>query len=99
MRHGRCGNSLNVEFLQKAYSGRTVLVTGYGGFKGSWLSGWLTTLGARVIGGVLKLPTELAMFRALSLDKHIVSIEADVRDEVVLTHAFKTYKITPADLW
>ncbi|MCM0761004.1 CDP-glucose 4,6-dehydratase [Sporomusa sphaeroides DSM 2875] len=80
------------ELLQKSYSRRTVLVTGCSGFKGSWLSVWLTAMGARVIGYALEAPTEPAMFRALSLNKHIISIEADVRDEVALTQAFKTYK-------
>lgn len=83
---------MNFEILKKAYSGRTVLVTGCSGFKGSWLSVWLTTLGARVVGYALKPPTEPAMFRACGLDKHITSIEADVRDEAALTQVFKAYK-------
>ena len=36
-------------FLQ-AYAGRRVFVTGHTGFKGSWLSLWLATLGAEVFG-------------------------------------------------
>ena len=36
--------------LQEAYSGKTVVVTGNTGFKGSWLCLWLTKLGANVIG-------------------------------------------------
>ncbi len=32
------------------WRGRTVLVTGHTGFKGSWLSLWLTSMGAKVIG-------------------------------------------------
>ena len=32
------------------YRGRTVFVTGHTGFKGSWISLWLKTLGARVVG-------------------------------------------------
>ena len=32
------------------YKGKTVLVTGHTGFKGSWLSIWLTMLGAKVVG-------------------------------------------------
>ena len=92
VRRGRCGYSLRFETLKKAYSGRPVLVTGASGFKGSWLSVWLTTLGARVVGYALRVPTEPAMFQALHLDKHINSIEADVRDEAALAQVFKTYK-------
>ena len=83
---------MNLELLKAAYSGRTVFVTGCSGFKGSWLSVWLTTLGARVVGYALKPPTEPSMFQACGLDKHIISIEADVRDEAALMQVFKTYK-------
>ncbi|MEG6520878.1 CDP-glucose 4,6-dehydratase [Desulfotomaculum sp. 1211_IL3151] len=83
---------MNFQLLKKAYAGQTVLVTGCSGFKGSWLSVWLTTLGAKVIGYARKPPTKPAMFRACGLDKHIISIEADVRDQAALTQVFKTYK-------
>ena len=33
-----------------AYDGRRVLVTGFAGFKGSWLTAWLCELGAEVCG-------------------------------------------------
>jgi len=39
------------------YTGKTVLVTGDTGFKGSWLAIWLTHLGARVVGYSLDPPT------------------------------------------
>ena len=32
----------------KVFRGKTVLVTGHTGFKGSWLSAWLNLLGAKV---------------------------------------------------
>lgn len=67
-------------------------MTGCSGFKGSWLSIWLTTLGARVVGYALKPPTDPAMFHACGLDKQIISVEADVRDGAALTQVFKIYK-------
>jgi len=39
------------------YFGKTVLVTGHTGFKGSWLALWLQLLGARVVGYALSPPT------------------------------------------
>lgn len=63
------------------YEGRTVLVTGHTGFKGSWLATWLHMLGAKVIG--FALPPEggpLSMFEATGLGSRIKSIEADVRN-------------------
>ncbi|MEG1480737.1 MAG: CDP-glucose 4,6-dehydratase, partial [Kiritimatiellia bacterium] len=32
------------------YRGKTVLITGHAGFKGSWLAFWLTQMGAKVVG-------------------------------------------------
>jgi CDP-glucose 4,6-dehydratase len=61
-----------------AYSGRTVLVTGHTGFKGSWLCLWLGQLGARVVGFSLPPPTEPSHFRLIDLD--LESVLGDVRD-------------------
>jgi CDP-glucose 4,6-dehydratase len=49
------------------YRGRKVLVTGHTGFKGSWLSLWLTRLGAEVTGLSDAIPTEPNHFTALGL--------------------------------
>jgi len=40
------------------WQGRSVLVTGHTGFKGAWLSTWLTMLGARVSGFALAPDTD-----------------------------------------
>ena len=40
------------------YQGKTVLITGHAGFKGSWLSFWLKQLGAKVVGYSLLPDTE-----------------------------------------
>ena len=61
-----------------AYRGRRVLVTGHTGFKGSWLSLWLTTLGATVTGLALDPPTEPSHWDLLGLP--ITDHRADVRD-------------------
>ena len=37
-------------FNKNFYKGRTVLVTGHTGFKGSWLTRILVNLGAKVVG-------------------------------------------------
>lgn len=59
------------------YAGRRVLVTGHTGFKGAWLSLWLTQLGAQVQG--LALPAEgpsHADLLGLDIDASLV----DLRD-------------------
>jgi len=68
------------------YSGRRVLVTGHTGFKGSWLSLWLTRLGAKVIGYALDPPTQPNHFELLKLP--IISIIGDIRDR---DNLFKTF--------
>jgi CDP-glucose 4,6-dehydratase len=64
--------------LTHDYRGRTVLVTGHTGFKGSWLCLWLRELGARVVGFSLAPPTEPNHYRLLGLDME--SVLGDVRD-------------------
>ena len=36
--------------LKEFYNGKKVLITGHTGFKGSWLSLWLKSLGSDVLG-------------------------------------------------
>jgi len=62
------------------YKGKTVLVTGDTGFKGSWLSVWLSHLGAKVIGFSLEPPSEPSNFQACRLDDRIVHVHGDIRD-------------------
>jgi len=72
------------------YNGKTVLVTGHTGFKGSWLSYWLQELGANVIGYSLNIPTSPSHIELL--DMNIVSIEGDIRDQQKLNSVFEIYK-------
>jgi CDP-glucose 4,6-dehydratase len=66
------------------YRGRRVFVTGHTGFKGSWLSSWLLSLGAEVTGYALEPPTDPSLFDALSLGDSLRHVVADVRDETRL---------------
>jgi CDP-glucose 4,6-dehydratase len=75
-----------------SYAGRTVLVTGHTGFKGSWLTAWLLRLGARVVGFSRDVPTTPAMFNALSLSDRIVDIRQDVRDSGAVCRAVDEHK-------
>ncbi|MHB1261341.1 MAG: CDP-glucose 4,6-dehydratase [Thermoplasmatota archaeon] len=61
------------------WQGRKVLVTGHTGFKGAWLSFWLTTLGAEVTGYALpaKVPS---VFTSARLWDSMRNIPGDVND-------------------
>ncbi|MBI4823542.1 MAG: CDP-glucose 4,6-dehydratase [Nitrospirae bacterium] len=73
------------------YKGKTVLVTGHTGFKGSWLAIWLTSLGAKVIGYSLYLPSKPCNFTVSNIQKHITHIEGDIRNINRLKEVFLEY--------
>jgi len=66
--------------MLKEYYNKTVLVTGHTGFKGSWLSAWLTLLGAKVIGLSIDTPTEPSNYEVSAIDNIISSHSIDIRD-------------------
>lgn len=53
------------------YRNKKVFITGHTGFKGSWLSIWLQTLGAKVCGYSLKPNTNPSMYRELDIENKI----------------------------
>jgi CDP-glucose 4,6-dehydratase len=78
--------------FKNTYENIRILITGHTGFKGSWLTTWLTYLGADVIGYALKPSTEPNMFEKLGLEKKITNIIGDVRDEKHLNKVFTKYQ-------
>ena len=73
------------------YRGKSVLVTGNTGFKGSWLTHILIGAGAKVTGYSLQPPTEPALFKIIGLDKdeRLKQRYADVRDLDTLKETFE----------
>ena len=68
---------------QEFWKGRRVFLTGHTGFKGSWLSLWLASLGAEVKGYALNPPTSPSLFNEAKIDSVIDSQIGDIRDQDV----------------
>lgn len=67
--------------LQKAYQGKRVFVTGHTGFKGSWLTQWLLSMGAEVAGYALDPQPHETLYGKLSIsDRLAVDCRADLSD-------------------
>ena len=81
-----------MEKFHETYNGKTVLVTGHTGFKGSWLSIWLNELGANVIGYSLDSVTPKDNFYLSNLAEKIVDIRGDIRDKKKLEQIFEKYR-------
>ena len=69
------------------YRGRTVLLTGHTGFKGSWMAAWLKRLGADVVG--LALPPEPGcLFEAAGVAVGMTSVYGDIRETGPVNQVF-----------
>ena len=71
------------------WTGKRVFLTGHTGFKGSWLSLWLLSLGARVSGLALPPPTTPSLFALSGLEKRMDSRMGDIRDAAAVEAAAK----------
>jgi len=72
---------VNADFWRR----KRVLLTGHTGFKGSWLSLWLNSLGAQVRGLALQPPTSPNLFNVARVDSCVESRIGDIRNfETVL---------------
>ena len=74
------------------YKNKVALVTGHTGFKGSWVSLWLTELGTEVVGYSLEPPTKPNLFESINLEQNITHIVGDVRDEAHLLKIVQKYQ-------
>lgn len=78
--------------FKQAYKSKRVLVTGHTGFKGSWLTQWLLSLGAEVTGYSLYIPSQPANFEVLGLEDKINHVIGDIRDHELLSQTFKEFE-------
>jgi len=69
----------------KQYNNKTILVTGHTGFKGSWLSLWLKSLGANVVGVSVDVPSTPSHFDAAKISNYVEDHRIDIRDSSSIT--------------
>jgi CDP-glucose 4,6-dehydratase len=74
--------------FNNTFKGKTVLVTGHTGFKGSWLCIWLRELGAEVVGYALEPYTPQDNFVVTGMKSKIRSNTGDIRDYAKLKTVF-----------
>ncbi len=74
------------------WAGKKVFLTGHTGFKGSWLSLWLHSLGAQVHGYALEPPTNPSLFELGNIGPLVQSTLKDIRDRESLTRALVSAK-------
>ena len=76
----------------KNYKNIKVLITGSTGFKGAWLSYWLSNLGAKVIGVGLPAEKDSILFKQLNLNKKISQNILDINNFTKINDLVKKEK-------
>ncbi len=73
------------------WQGRRVFLTGHTGFKGGWVSLWLSTLGARVRGFALDPYTGPNLFCVSRVADWVEDVRGDVNDLQALTRSLQEF--------
>lgn len=92
---GNLKKFLTMEELKAFYGGKSVLVTGHTGFKGSWLCRILTLAGAKVAGYALEPPTDPSLFAAAGLEETMDSATGDIRS---LEDLWRVFSLTQPEI-
>lgn len=66
--------------FDSVFKDKKILVFGHTGFKGSWLTLWLNSLGAKVTGFSLGMVSEPSMFEVCKLENTVEHNLGDIRD-------------------
>jgi CDP-glucose 4,6-dehydratase len=76
----------HVNSFTNKFHGKKVIVTGHTGFKGAWLTTWLTMLGANVVGIALDPITSPSFYNSSKLSKRITDHRFDICDAEKLSN-------------
>jgi len=88
----REGSLESVDMKPEFWPKRRVFLTGHTGFKGSWLSLWLQSLRAQVVGYALAPPTQPNLYDLAGIKNGMESIHGDVLDLEHLRRAVREHR-------
>ncbi len=73
----------NMELIKfnNVFKNKKVLITGNTGFKGSWLTIWLSQLGADVYGLSKDIPTKPSLYKEAGIESKITHFEKNILDK------------------
>ena len=75
------------------FKNKRIIVTGHTGFKGSWLTAFLSTYRCKIYGLSKDIPTKPSHFKLLNFKNEVVNYKLDITDLEKLKKVFK--KIQP----
>ena len=76
----------------KIFKNKKIIVTGHTGFKGSWLTLCLHSLGAKVMGISKDIPTKPSHYELTNLKKKVISKKIDIQNLKLLKKTFIEFK-------
>ena len=65
---------------EKYWKNKKILITGHTGFKGSWLTIWLKSIGAEIIGYSKSIPTNPSLYEIANVSDGIKSFEGNIQN-------------------
>lgn len=90
-KQGTLESMVNIPY-GNVYRNKKVLITGNTGFKGSWMTMWLKSLGAEVYGFSKDIPTSPSMYETLKLDELIEQEFGDIANEEIFADYFNSIR-------
>ena len=82
----------NFQNLKKTFYKKKVLITGHTGFKGSWLTLWLLSFGAKVYGISKDIPSNPSHYKQLNISKKVKGYFFEIQNKKKLEQTIKKIK-------
>lgn len=77
--------------MKNIFRNKKIIITGHTGFKGSWLTLWLSILGGRILGISNGFVSQPSHYKLLDLKKKIIDKNIDIRNLNRLKKIIKNY--------